>query len=365
VGFERIRKRKNRKVVKKMLKVGAIGLGKMGLLHTMNCAHIEGVKVVAAADRSERELKKAKSLGVKSLYNDYTELLRDFGSSLDAVLISLPNFLHFESIQLALEAGVNVFVEKPLANTTKECSEIVKLVNKSGRKLMIGHCERFFDSIEKMKENVDKGYLGNLEAVTLESISSGPFSHGIIPKPVPEWWFDKEKVGGGVLIDIGYHLIDLFRFFAGDCRLLSSHLGYKYNLSIEDSAIAVIQSKDSLTKGIVNVGWYEQISFPQNDFRVILHGDYGNISTRDFEPSNIYAHAMKEAVKNLLRKIARKRIKPLAYANYLEGFTKELKHFFNCLENDLEPSVTAVDGLRTIEVIEEAYRLEEKKGRGV
>ena len=339
-----------------MLDVGVIGLGKMGMLHMMNCLHNDGVRVKAAADLSKRALNKAKLIGVKNLYTDYHDLLNDFHSSLDAVIISLPNFLHFESIQMALEAGLDVFVEKPLANTTRECSQIVRLVKKSGKKLMIGHCVRFFDAVERMKEIVDKGHIGKLEVVTLESIASGPFSHGVIPKPVPEWWFDPEKVGGGALIDIGYHMIDLFRFFAGDCHLLFCHLGHKYNLPLEDSAIAVIESHDSLVRGIVHAGWYEQIVFPQHDFRVILHGDYGNISTGHFEPNNIYTYAAKEGIKNLFRKIRGKKIKPLAYAYYLEGFNKELKHFFDCIENDLEPSVSAVDGLKTIEVIEEAYR---------
>ena len=339
-----------------MFEVGVIGLGKMGTVHMMNCLHIDGVKVTAAADLSKKALNKAKSIGVKNLYTDYNDLLNDFHSNLDAVIISLPNFLHFESIQMALEAGLNVFVEKPLANTTKECSQIVRLVKKNGRKLMIGHCMRFFDAVERMKEIVDKGHIGKLEVITLESIASGPFSHGIIPKPVPEWWFDREKVGGGALLDIGYHMIDLFRFFAGDCHLLFSHLGHKYNLPLEDSAIAMIQSHDSLVKGIIHVGWYEQTIFPRRDFRVILHGDYDNISTGHFEPKNIYTYAVKEGIKNLFRKIRGKKIKPLAYSYYLEGFHKELKHFFDCIENDLEPSVSAVDGLKTIEVIEEAYR---------
>lgn len=339
-----------------MLKVGVVGLGKMGKVHMMNCMHIDDVKVIAVADPSRRALAKAKSMGIKNLYTDYRNLLNEFHGSLDAAIISLPNFLHFESIQMALEAGLNVFVEKPLANTTKECSQIVRLVEKSGRKLMIGHCVRFYDAVERMKEIVDKGQIGKLEVITLESIANGPFSHGIIPKPVPEWWFDPEKVGGGALLDLGYHMIDLFRFFAGDCHLLFSHLGHKYNLPLEDSAIAMIQSHDSLVKGIVHVGWYEQLIFPQHDFRVILHGDYNHISTSHFEPNNIYTYAAKEGVKNLFRKIMGKKIKPLAYSYYLEGFHKELRHFFNCIKNDLEPSVLAVDGLKTIEVIEEAYR---------
>lgn len=346
-----------------MLKIGVIGLGKMGMLHSVNSMRFDHVKIVAAADTSKGRLLKAKKLGVKNLYSDFRSLL-NANIDLDAVIIALPNFLHVESVKTALEKEIDVFVEKPLARTTKECKEILRSVDKSGRKLMVGHCVRFFDSVERIKRTVDCGHIGRLEVITLESIATGPFSHGLIPKPVPEWWFDPEKVGGGAMLDIGYHLIDLFRFFAGDCHLVFSHLGYKYNLPMEDSAIAIIQSNDSHVKGIVHAGWYEQVIFPHHDFRVILHGDYGHISTERFTPANIYAHAMKEGMKNLFRRMIGKKIKPLAYAYSLEGFYKELAHFFDCIENDLEPSVSAIDALKTIEVIEEAYKKPKQQRSG-
>lgn len=217
--------------------MGVIGLGHMGRLHMMNCTHIEGVRIVAVADRSKSALKKAEALGVKNVYTDYHDLLNN-PKELDAVLISLPNFLHFESIRLALEAGLNVFVEKPLANTSEECRKIVKLVDESGRKLMVGHCMRFVDATEKMKAIADKGQIGDLEVVTLEQILSGPFAHGSVPAPVPEWWFDLKRTGVGVLLDLGYHLIDLFRFFVGgDFEVMFSCFDHKFNLAMEDGEV--------------------------------------------------------------------------------------------------------------------------------
>jgi predicted dehydrogenase len=199
--------------------------------------------------------------------------------------------------------------------------------------------------------------------VTLENIVSGPFSHGDIPQPVPEWWFDPEKVGGGALLDIGYHLIDLYRFFAGDCHLLSSHLKHKFNLPVEDAAIAVLQSDKLPTTGIVHVGWYQQMISSGTDMRVILHGDYAYISSEQFAPSNIYTYAFKEGIKNVFRKIGGRRIRPLTFSHY-DAYDQELAHFFYCLENDLEPSVSAIDGLRTVEVIEEAYRRDKRSPKG-
>jgi predicted dehydrogenase len=336
-----------------VIKVGIIGLGKMGMLHLMTSSKIPGVRVVSAADSSKRALKKAEAVGVRNLYSDYHELLRN-SSDIDAVITSLPNFLHYENIQLALEAGLDVFAEKPLATTVDECQEIVKLVKQSGRKLMVGHCMRFVDAVEKMKANLDKGYIGNLEVATIEEVMNGPFADSTEPTPVSDWWFDASKSGGGALIDIGYHMIDLFRFFAGDSEVEFCSLDYKLSLPVEDSAVVILRSGSS-ARGIINVGWYQKTNFPKYNFRVILHGNAGFISSDEFVPHNLYSHAVKEACKNLGRKATGKEIHPLAYTYYYESYYKELAHFFNCLKNDTEPLVSATDGLKTVEIIHKAY----------
>lgn len=339
-----------------MLNVGVIGLGHMGRLHMMNCLHVDDVRVIAAADSSKRALKKAQSIGVKHLYTDYRDLLKD-SLNLDTVIISLPNFLHFESIELALEAGLNVFIEKPLANTVEECRRIVKLAKNSGGKFMVGHCMRFLAPIEKMKDAADKGYIGDLEVVTIEEVTNGPFEHPAVPKPVSDWWFDPKKVGGGALLDLGSHLIDLFRFFVGDSKLLFSRLDHKFNLPVEDGAILILGSSSSSAKGIINVGWYQKAVFPKFNFRMILHGNAGYISSDDLA-RNIYLHAIKEGTKNFIRKVIGKKIHPLSYSQTFESYYKELKYFFDCVQQDSDPLIgaSALDGLKTIELIEEAYR---------
>ncbi len=338
-----------------MTNVGILGLGKMGRLHMMNCFHIDGVNVIAATDQSKSALKRAKSLGVTNLYTDYHELF-DAHLDLDAAVISLPNFLHLDGVRAALEAGLDVFLEKPMGRTVDECREIVRLVEKSGKHLMIDHCVRFFDTVEKMKDVTDKGRIGNLEVITLEDVINGPFAHGLTPSPVPDWWFDPEKSGGGALLDLGYHLVDLFRFFVGDSRLEFCLLDHKFNLPVEDGAIMILSSKDSSTKGIVNVGWYQQAVFPSFNFRVILHGNAGHLSSDDLEPRNFYVHAAKEGAKNLLRRMLGRKIRPLSYTYYYESFYKSLKHFFDCRENDPDPLASATDGLKNIELISEAYK---------
>jgi len=340
-----------------MLNVAVIGLGRMGRLHLMNCTQIEGVKIVAAADTSKKALGMAKKFGVSNLYTDYNNLL-EHGPDLDAVIITLPNFMHFRSIKSALQAGLHVFTEKPMATTVSECREIVRLVQKSGRKFMVGHNLRFIDAVEKMKSAADDGNIGNVEVITIEEIINGPFSHPAFPVPVSDWWFDSKKSGGGALLDIGYHLIDLFHHFVGarTSEVLFASLDHKFNLLVEDGAIVILGCPDSTVKGIINVGWWQKTVFPRFNFRLILHGNAGYISSDELIPRNLYVHAIGEGAKNLVRKICGRKIKTLSYTYFYESYFKELNHFFECIKSDLDPGISANDGLKTVEIIEEIYK---------
>jgi len=334
--------------------VGIIGLGKMGLLHMHNCHHMDDVNVVAVADRSKRALKMVDSLKIPYVYRDYRELI-DKSKNIESVIISLPNFLHYDAVIRSLEKGLNVFIEKPLANTVSECKKILHNVEKTDMKFMIGYSMRFIEAIDIMKSKLDNGQLGSLEIITGESFQNGPLSHGRVPKPVSEWWFDPEKSGGGALLDLGTHLIDLFHYYTGDSKVLFSHLDHKYNLPVEDGATVILQSRGSLVRGVINVSWFQKVILPRFNFRFILHGNSDYISTEELIPKNLYIHAIKEGTKNFARRVIGKKIRPLSYTYYYESYYRELRHFFESIQNDLEPSVSALDGLKTMEIIEEAY----------
>ena len=337
-----------------MVKVGVIGLGNMGRLHMMNCYHVDNVELVAAADTSKKALNRAENFGVQNLFTDYHEMLRNSSLDLDVAIISLPNHLHLDSVQLALESGLDVFIEKPMANTVEDCKKIINLEKKSGRKIMVGYYMRFIRFIEKLKDLAEKGLIGDLEAITLEEVTNGPFSHPAIPKPVPEWWFSPEKIGGGVVVDLGSHLIDLYRFFVGDAKVRYSLLEHKLDLPIEDSAIIILDSIESSTKGIINVGWYQKSSFPNFNFRTILHGNAGFLTSDMIRPS-LYFNAMKEGTKNIFRRLSGKSIRPLSYSEIFEAYYKELEQFFDCIKKDTDPIITSNDGLKGVEIIEAIY----------
>jgi predicted dehydrogenase len=334
--------------------IAVIGLGHMGMLHLKNSIYMKDVNVVAVADSSKRALARANRFGVQHRFQDYRILLDQF-RDIDAAIIALPNYLHFPASKLALEAGLNVFTEKPIAKNLEECQELQRLVHKSGRKFSIGHNLRYINAILHMKQAMDQGVIGDLQVATLEDVINGPIEHALTPKPISDWWFDRSTSGGGVLVDLGYHLIDLFQFFTGNCQVEASYLSNYLNLPIEDGAIIILRSVQSGAKGIINVGWYQKTVFPRYNFRVILHGTAGFLSSDELIPRNLYRHAMKKGLNNFIRKITRRKIQPLAYTYWYESYFQELYDFFECIRHDTEPSVTITDGLKTMALIEKAY----------
>jgi len=340
-----------------MINVGFLGLGHMGLLHLRNIRFIDDVRVVAAADKSKKALSEAKAYGAEKLFRDYKELLKL--EDLDAVVIVLPNFLHKESAVLAAERGLHVFIEKPLACSVSECEEIRQAVHRNDVKLFVGHNYRYFDHVQKLKAELERGSLGEIEIANIEHYTNGPFAHPLEPRPIPDWKLDIKLAGGGVLLDDGPHLIDLFRWFFPDAELLSADLGYHYGLDVEDSALLVLRSRCTSTRGVIGIGWFQKMVFPQFNFRVNLQGTTKFLSTDHLLPRNMYFHAMKAATRNVLLRMMGKKINPLSYTYYYTSYFKEMQSFFKSIRSDFEPNplATVDDGVEAVRIIEKAYRL--------
>jgi predicted dehydrogenase len=178
------------------MRIGILGLGKMGRLHLMNALRMDNATVVAVADQSKRNLRKAKSINSHlKTYDDYKKLIDS--EDLNAVIISLPNFLKEESILYTLEKNLDIFVDKPMARNFSEAERIAQKVRAKDVRLMVGVNYRYIDSVQKLKRKVDEGQIGDAVIATLDLIMNGPFSHPLVPQPVQEWWLNGEKSGGG------------------------------------------------------------------------------------------------------------------------------------------------------------------------
>lgn len=321
----------------KKVNLGIIGLGYIGMIHLRHSLKLANAQVVAAADLSPKALKQAKSYGVKQTYSNYEDLLKD--PQVDAVLISLPTHLHLKCMRQAAEAKKAVFLEKPIATNVEEAKEILSLSERNSVKLMLGYPLRFNPAFARLKQDFDNGLIGDVENAHATYISSGPFFHraeGYSPVPVPDWWFNIQYTGGGVLVDLGCHVINLLRWFFGEIVDIKGFFGHRFNMDFEDSAMCLAKF-NSGTVSAINVGWFSQEYLLRVDFL----GSVRNVSATHMPPSQI-----SSAYQMLTKGIQ----------TFFEPHLWELQHFIDCCIEDKVPVSTGLDGLRDLEAISKAYK---------
>lgn len=189
------------------LRVGVIGLG-MGQGHVNGFREHPGVEVVAAADVNEQRLQSAgERLKVPALYTSAEEMLRK--EALDIVSVATPNKYHKPLTLLALKAGCHVLCEKPMAMNAAEAREMLLAARKARKRLMINFSFRFTPQSWALKKEVENGLLGKVYfARTVWMRRRGMPGFG-------GWFGQKALAGGGPLIDLGVHRLDLALWLMG------------------------------------------------------------------------------------------------------------------------------------------------------
>jgi predicted dehydrogenase len=158
---------------------------------------------------------------------------------------------------------------------------------------------------------------------------------GHAPLPVPDWWFNTQLTGGGVMVDLGCHIINLLRWFFGEITDIQGQFGHRYNMDFEDSAMCLARFQSGALAAI-NVGWYSQ----EYLLRIDLLGSVRTVSAQHMPP-----RTMTTAYQMLTKGIS----------SFNQPHYDELKYFVDCLIKDEMPSSTGLDGLRDLEAIAKAY----------
>ncbi|MEG6567185.1 Gfo/Idh/MocA family oxidoreductase [Thermoanaerobacterium saccharolyticum] len=186
------------------IRVGIIGCGGIANgKHMPSLSKLDNVEMVAFYDvKEERALKAAKDYGVDGAktYNDYRKLLED--KSIDVVHVCTPNKSHADITIDALEAGKHVMCEKPMAKTANDAKRMLDAAKRTGKKLTIGYQNRFRPDSQYLHKLCQDGVLGEIYFAK---------AHAIRRRAVPTWgvFLNEEEQGGGPLIDIGTHALDL------------------------------------------------------------------------------------------------------------------------------------------------------------
>ena len=190
------------------LKIGIIGCG-VGFLHLQGFADNPRAEVVAIAGLDEDRCQDlAKQFGVPRVYRDYQDLVAD--PDIDAVTVAVPNILHVPVALAALEAGKHVMVEKPLAPSAEEGEKIIEAAHRAGRVLGVVFNRRGRQDVQMVKKEVERGHLGAIyHARAFWMRRSG------IPG-LGTWFTSKHMAGGGPLIDLGIHVLDMSLWVLGN-----------------------------------------------------------------------------------------------------------------------------------------------------
>jgi len=222
-----------------MVKVGVIGTGwwAADLAHLPALKSSKGIEIAAVSDINPERLKEvAERYRIERQYIDYHELLNN--EEIQAVCITVPSYQHYTVTMDALSKKKHVLCEKPLAMNFEQAKKMYERAKSAGVKHMVPFTWRFVPAAERMKELIEKGYLGRVFHVEARYLA-GHLSDANFPA---SWRMQKKFAGTGALADTAYHLIDLIRWTVGE-----------FNSVVGDMAIFIKERKEAVTEKKVKV----------------------------------------------------------------------------------------------------------------
>jgi len=274
------------------IRVGVVGLGFAGNVHTMAYKKIPGVEVVALAGLEEDRLQlMGKEYSIPNLYSRWEDLVAR--SDLDAVSVCTPNYLHAPVAIAALESGKHVLCEKPLARNTEEAQSMVDAALRNRRVLQTAFNHRQRGDIMILKQYIDSGTLGKIY------YAKGYWMRRQGIPGLGSWFTSKELSGGGPLIDLGVHVLDQLMFLLGEPEITTvsastyaefgprgrgvrrSGLQKMFvgaDFDVEDLATAFMRTEDGATV-CLEASWAVQADY-DDDFGLDLYGTEGGAQMR-------------------------------------------------------------------------------------
>jgi predicted dehydrogenase len=334
------------------MRIGLIGCG--GITHP----HVEGwravhprAEIVAISDISEENAQaRAAQIGHPvEIYPDYNDLLAD--ASIDAVDIALPHHLHRDSIVAAAEAGKHVMSEKPLCLNLDEAADIARAVEANDVIMMAGHNQVFYPSVLQAKQMILEGDLGKIYQI--DSIDAGArrrplqLNKSTWGQPAARrtsWRSDPEKMGGGELIDTGYHPAYRLLFLAGQQPIeVSAALGiYRMAMGREDTANVLVKFSNGVTGRIFTSWGLRAPGARPTVFNIMAEAGqlWGEMDKLYYQPVGFQSPAVVE----------------YPGWNYGRTFAAEIAHFVDAIEGGFEPLHSVAEATETLRLILAAYQ---------
>ncbi len=338
------------------VRIGLVGAGNIANTHMTAYKGVADAEVVAICDIDKGKAERlANRYGVEKFYGSIEEMIA--AEKLDAVDVCVWNVNHAKCAIYAMEQGLHVICEKPMAYNAEEAAEMKAVSEKTGKLLMIAFVTRYADDTRVVKDYIDKDYLGDIYYAKAQYVRR----HGN-----PGGWFaDKSRSGGGPVIDLGVHVIDRARYLMGLPKPVSvyaasyNYLGNRKNLKtnvgwipegatkddicdVEDFATALIRFDNGAVIQLET--GYSINDLPKSG--LTLCGTKGGMKTGDgpltlFTELNDFMVDTKIDINNL--------------ADSRGGFEAELAEFVDCVLGKKEITATAEDGLICMKILDAIY----------
>ncbi|MCS6778026.1 MAG: Gfo/Idh/MocA family oxidoreductase [Chloroherpetonaceae bacterium] len=336
----------------KKVRIGVIGTGGIA-----NAAHLPGYaqipdlcEIVALCDIDPKALEKTlQKYPVQHTFTDHRKMLEM--DELDAVSICTPNDAHYQCTIDALNAGKHVLCEKPIALNARQAREMVETANRQGRILQVGYNSRFAPTNQALKRFIDHGELGEIYYARAQSLRI---------RGIPSWgvFIDRERQGGGPLIDIGVHILDLTLWFMGHPEpVLASGVTYQKfgtrgdvvgfmgqwdhtRFTVEDFASALIRFENGATI-VLEASFVANIR--EEVHNTTLLGTQGGATTTPFSITqerhgSVFTYEPRVPNPNINTHYA------------------EMKAFVECVRSGTPPLVTGEQGLMVARIMDAIYQ---------
>ncbi len=310
--------------------VGLIGCGNMGRSLVTAAAALDFCVVPAVCDAvAESATKLAEELGAEAAADAADLLARD---DITAVLVAAPNFTHCELTCQAAQAGKHVFVEKPMALNTADCTRMIETAQANGVKLMVGQVLRYIPSFCAMLDLLRTGDLGEPFAIRTTRISGGWSGQHRAP------WRLKKELSGGPLFEVSQHELDFMRCVLGDVQSVGAVMGNfrEKEIDYEDLDLLLLDFKQG-GKGCLMAG--HAAVWGSYDGMILC--TKGSIQFNGFGSCEYMIEGREK--------------RQLSAEGYEPGVQREVREFLEAVRDDTAPTIPGEEGRKNVAIAEAAH----------
>jgi predicted dehydrogenase len=328
-----------------MLRLAFAGTGYIAKIHALAALSLPNVELAAVVNhRAESMREFGETYGISRRYRAIEDLIRD--GEVDAISINTPNHLHAPQTIAALEAGIHVMVEKPMALNAGEAEQMLaaseKAREKYGTLLMVAHCWRFDAEVLWIKQQIDCGQLGEIVRTK---------GYGAHTNWGPAGWFTQPNLaGGGALVDMGIHAVDTARFLLGDPQPESvyAQLGTHYgDYEVDDTGMMIVNWSNGV-RSYIESGWWQ----PHADGEEAATQIYGTQGYGRLFPTHLkLPNRADETVATVESGFPSPRDPHCPQSMY----DAQLAYFVDCIEQKRTPSPGGAEGLVNMKILDAAY----------